>query len=133
QAELELGGAVGIFGDLRLQGRTRLPPALLASISGGRCRPDAPVEVPISIFGPPSSPSVRADGEAVAIALAKTCLAGEVEDAVEKLVGEEKVQKARELERQAQQAKKEAEKKAQQKTQDAAKKARDEVKKRLGF
>jgi len=159
QTEVELSGAVGIFGDLRLQGRTRLPPALIASISGGRCRPEAPVEVPISVSGPPSSPGVRTEGEAVALALSKACLAGKVDEAVEKLVGEENAQKVRELEstarreakeavartraeaeerkreleRQATQAKKQAEKKAQQKTQDAAKKARDEVKKRLGF
>jgi len=155
ESELELGGAVGIFGDLRLQGHTRIPPRLISALSGGRCKTDAPVEVPLSITGAPSSPNVRADGKAVALALGQRCLAGKVEEAAEKLVGKENLEKARqaeetarreaeeaaararaaaeaqrrELERQAQQQKKEAEKKAQ----DAAKKATDKLKKRLGF
>lgn len=155
QGRMELGGGVGIFGDLRLQGHYALPPAFVASLSGGRCKTDRPVEIPLAITGSPSAPAVRADGQAIARSLAERCLAGQVEAAAEKLLGKEAVEKARaledgarkeaeaaaarareeaearkrELERKAEQAKKQAEKKAQ----DAAKKAADQARKRLGF
>lgn len=155
QSELRLGGGIGIFGDLRLEGHYQVPPSLLSSLSGGRCQSDSPVEIPLAITGSPASPGVRADGKAIALALGERCLAGQVEAAAEKLLGKETVDKARdlqedarkeaeeaaararaeaeakkrELERKAQEAKKAAEKKAQ----DAAKKAADQARKRLGF
>src|SRR5690606_4150649 len=66
QGRMELGGGVGIFGDLRLQGHYALPPAFVASLSGGRCKTDRPVEIPLAITGSPSAPAVRADGQAIA-------------------------------------------------------------------
>lgn len=155
QSLLQLGGGVGIFGDLRLQGHYQVPASLVSSLSRGRCKADGPLEIPLSLTGSPSSPRVHADGKAIALALGERCLAGQVEAAAEKLLGKEVVDKARaleddarkeaqeaaararaeaearkrELERQAQEAKKKAEKK----TQDAAKKAADKARKRLGF
>lgn len=162
RSAITLGGGVGIFGDLRLEGHYQAPASLIASLSGGRCRSDTPVDIPLSITGSPASPRVRAEGEAVALTLGERCLAGRAEAAAEELLGKEAVDQARALEetakeeaararaeaeeaaaraRAAAEAKKrqlerkaqEAKKAAERKAQDAAKKAAEEARKRLGF
>jgi uncharacterized protein involved in outer membrane biogenesis len=121
--KLTLGGAVGIFGDLFLDGSYLLPAADLQRLSGGRCKADEPLPIPVRLSGTPSSPSVRSDGS-VAMALAKTCLAGAAEGAVDALLGTGATQKARE---QVDAAKQAAEQKVDQ-VKEAARQAELEAK-----
>lgn len=155
---VELGGAVGIAGDLFLEGTYWVSPQMLSKVTGGRCQVAAPAAVPLKISGSPTKPEIRPDGKAVALTLAKGCLAGKVTEAVDRLVGqgaseriedaasaakqkldaarddaERKAAEARaETERLAAEARAEADRKAQQAKDAARKKAEEEAKKLKG-
>lgn len=126
---LELGGAVGIFGELFLDGAYHVPPADVVRLSGGRCQATEPLAVPVALSGSPSSPSVRSDAS-VAAALAKTCLASAAEGAVDSLLGEGTGQRAREQVGAAQQEAEQKAKEARESLRQAEEQAREEAARR---
>lgn len=153
--DLVLGGAVGIFGDLFLEGDFHVTPRLVSTLSGGRCRSDRPLPVPMTLSGPLSEPKVGSDGKKIASNLAQACLAGAVGEAVEKVVGEKAVEEVRErvdhakaeaeaqarrlqeeADRKAKAVQAEADRKKREAEEQAKKKAKDaasKLKKKIGF
>lgn len=155
---VELGGAVGVAGGLFLDGNYFVGPTAVQRLSGGRCSLDQEAAVPLRIGGTIRDPAVQPDAAALAGVLARSCLAGEARDAVDRLTGgaateaigdarakaEEAAAEARRqaeetrtaAARKAEEAKAAAEKakrEAEQKAKDEAKKKADDLRKRLGF
>lgn len=148
---MELDGAVGLGGELFLNGTYWVSPRTLEVVTGGHCRVTEAAAVPLQISGSPSKPNVKPDGKAVALTLARSCLAGKAAAAIDRLVGdsavrevEEKLDAAKaaaqqklddsraEAERRAAAAKAEADRKTQQAKDQAKKKAEEEAKKLKG-
>lgn len=148
---VQLDGAVGIAGDLFLQGTYWVAPKTLELVTGGRCKVTEAAAVPLAITGPAYKPSVKPDAKAVALTLARSCLAGKAEAAVEKLVGTQAADEAKaqveqakaqaeqakaQAQAQADAAKAEADRRAQEAQKAAKKKAEDEaakIRKKMGF
>jgi len=95
-APLRLDGAVGIFGELFLEGSYQVPAQRLAQLTGGRCKPGSDPVVPLKIGGKPLSPEVRPDATGLAVELVKACLGGQAEKAVDELLGDGAAAKAKE-------------------------------------
>jgi uncharacterized protein involved in outer membrane biogenesis len=143
--ELGLDGAVGLDGSLRLVGSLAVPPAVVASFSGGRIKPPAPVPIGLLIGGDLWAPKISGvDGSALAaMALSESMKALGV-DKVKK-AAEDKVQSAKKAakkkvtelkkraEDEAQRVKREAEARAtelRRKVEEEARKRREEAEKR---
>ena len=155
---VELGGAVGIGGDLFLDGTYFVSPALVSRLTGGKCSIEKEAAVPLAITGSPARPAVKPDAKALGVLLAKSCLAGKAQEAVDRLVGgqtkqaigrvqdeanqaqeaaQRQVDEAKlEAQRKADAAKAEAERKAKEAEERAKQKAKEEagkLRKGLGF
>lgn len=157
-SRVELGGAVGIGGDLFLDGTYFLAPAVVSKITAGKCTIEKEAAVPLKVSGSAAKPSVQPDAKALGVLLAKACVAGKAQEAVDKLVGgqarqaldkaeddarkaaaaaQQQVDEAKaEAQRQVDAAKAEADRKKKEAEDRAKKKAEDEAKKLrkgLGF
>jgi AsmA protein len=146
-SKVELDGAVGIAGDLFLDGTYFVSPQLVSRVTGGRCTISQPAGVPLSVTGSAAKPSVKPDTRALGVLVAKSCLAGKAQEAVDRLTGgaakeaigkaESQVEEASAAARQkADEVKAEAEQKRKATEEKAKEKARDEAKKlkgKLGF
>ncbi|WP_373048506.1 AsmA family protein [Vulgatibacter sp.] len=144
---VELGGAVGIGGDLFLDGTYFVSPQLVAKVTGNRCTLEKEAAVPLRITGPAKKPAVQPDAKALGLVVAKGCLAGKAQQAVEKLAGpaaSEAVGKAQEAAARAREeadaAKAKAEAEARRRKQEAEDRARqkarqeaEKLKNRFGF
>jgi len=157
-----LGGAVGIFGALFLDGTYELAARRLEQVTGGACKANRNPVIPLKITGSASRPEVRPDAGHIAAELAQACLLGKAGAVVDGLLGDGAAKKAAEakeqLEREAaskaaaakaeldaqaarakaeaDRLKAEAEAKRKAAENEAKKKAADEakkLKKRLGF
>lgn len=137
---VELGGAIGIGGDLFLDGNYFVSPTLIARLTGNRCQLPSEAAVPLRIRGSATAPSIQPDAKELAVLLGRSCLADKATAAVERLTGtsadeaRRQVEEAkaaaeaqrRELEEAAARGMREAEEKARQQ----AKEAEDELKRR---
>jgi len=160
-SRVELGGAVGIGGDLFLEGDYFVTPQLVRTFTGGRCTIEKETAVPLKVTGPATSPSVQPDAKALGLLLAKGCLSGEAQAVAGALAGgaakqldeakaaaDRQLQEAKaaadrqieeakaEADRLAAEAKAEADRKRRETEAAAKKKAEEEakkMKKRLGF
>ena len=153
-SRVELGGAVGIGGDLFLDGNYFVTPQQVSRLTGGRCSIEKEAAVPLKVGGPATKPSVQPDAKALGVLLAKGCLSGEAKAVVGKLTGgaaaeaEKKIEDAAaqaksqideakaETQRQIDEAKAEVERKRKEAEAEAKKKAEEEakkLKKRCGF
>lgn len=123
---VHLEGGVGIFGDLDLRGHYLVGAATLRQLSGGRCNPSDPLEVPISITGPLYQPQPSADAKGVAVSFAERCLKDAAGRLLEQTGLEDRAAAARaEAEARAAAAKAEAEAKAAAAKAEAEKRARE--------
>ncbi|AKU90521.1 AsmA family protein [Vulgatibacter incomptus] len=155
-----LDGAIGIFGELALEGSYTVASRRIEQLTGGHCKPTQDPVVPLKITGPATAPEVRPDGGKIAVEVAKACLAGKAEAVLDKLLGGEGATKAAkekleggaaaitqdakaEVDAQAEKAKAEleaakaaaerAKKEAEDKAKQKAKDAAGSMKKKLGF
>ena len=97
---VQLGGAVGIFGDLFLDGTYELAAKRLEQRSGGACKAARNPVIPVRITGPASRPEVRPDGGRIAAELAQACLLGKAGAVVDGLLGDGAAKKAAEAKEQ---------------------------------
>ncbi|HWV36901.1 MAG TPA: AsmA family protein [Vulgatibacter sp.] len=98
-----LGGAIGIFGDLHLDGTYELAARRLEQLTGGACKASRNPVIPVRITGPASRPQVRPDGGRIAAELAQACLLGKAGSVVDGLLGEGGARKAAEAKEQLEQ------------------------------
>lgn len=133
-SRVELGGAVGVVGDLFLDGKYFLSPAVVSRVTGGRCRPESEMAVPLRIGGSMADPSISTEGGGLVAAVARTCLAAEAREAIGRMTGGAVQQAVDELDARREAARQEAEAAAaaaradaERKAEEARQKARDEA------
>lgn len=108
-----LEGAMGVAGGLFLDATWSLPGKLIGQVTGGRCRTDAPLPIPMTLGGTFARPDVAVAPTTVVKALAQACLVGKTLDQVEGALGVDVRAKAAEVERKAEELVERAQKEAQ--------------------
>lgn len=82
-----LRGAVGIFGELFLDGEYTVPAQRIAQLTGGKCNVDRDPVIPLRITGSAASPDIRPDEGDLVVSLARGCLSGKAGELIDDLLG----------------------------------------------